>query len=526
MSVHFVSLVSHKVGVRRPAVVVAGAVLALFSATSVAAGPITASVLVQASPTSSPFAGADADGPPCNGVPGTAQTGQNFPGTELEPFVAVNPADEDNLVGGWQQDRWSDGGSNATYYGYSTDGGDTWQLSTRQPTFSRCAGGTAANGGDYERSTDPWVSVSPNGNAYSFALSFNQTLSGENATLVSKSSDGGNTWGPVTVLKRDTDINVFNDKNSITADPTDSRYVYAVWDRLEFPKQQASPAAAEHALGYRGPTWFSRTTDGGASWETSRIILDPGQVNQTIGNEIVVTSTGELVNGFDLIYNFKNAHKVRGLNVAVQRSTDKGATWSSAKIVDKLLTVGVYDPTYGSPVRTGDIIPSWAADPRPGHQEVYAAWQDSRSTGGARDQIAFAKSTDGGRTWTTLSYAINLDHSSQAFTPRVHVMPDGTIGVLHYDFRFDDAGIPLVTSTWLLHSHDGGVTWEETKVGGDFDMSSGAEAGGYFTGDYEGLTHSNGAFVAFFGLNNGATADPPGSVSPAPSSDIFASLVS
>ena len=92
MSVHFVSHVSHKVGVRRPAVVVAGAVLALFSATSVAAGPITASVLVQASPTSSPFAGADADGPPCNGVPGTAQTGQNFPGTELEPFVAVNPA--------------------------------------------------------------------------------------------------------------------------------------------------------------------------------------------------------------------------------------------------------------------------------------------------------------------------------------------------------------------------------------------------------------------------------------------------
>ena len=187
----------------------------------------------------------------------------------MEPFVAVNPANEDNLVGGWQQDRSSDGGSNATYYGYSTDGGQSWKLSTTQPTFSRCTGSNTTNGGDYERSTDPWVSVSPNGNAYSFALSFNQTLSAENATLVSRSTDGGNTWGSVTVLKRDTDINVFNDKNSITADPTDSRYVYAVWDRLEFPKQQASPAAAEHAIGYRGPTWFSRTTDGGASWETS-----------------------------------------------------------------------------------------------------------------------------------------------------------------------------------------------------------------------------------------------------------------
>ena len=37
----------------------------------------------------------------------------------------------------------------ADYAQVSTDGGDTWQLSTTQPTFSRCAGGTAANGGDY-----------------------------------------------------------------------------------------------------------------------------------------------------------------------------------------------------------------------------------------------------------------------------------------------------------------------------------------------------------------------------------------
>lgn len=517
---------ARKVLAKRSALVFVGAAMAVGSATTATAGIIVASSVIQASPTNSPFAAADADGPPCNGVPGSAQTGRNFPGTELEPFVAVNPANENNLVGGWQQDRWSNGGSNATYYGYSTDAGTTWHNSSLQPKFSRCTGGGPNNGGDYERATDPWVTVSPNGIAYSFALGFNQTLSAENAMLVSRSADGGNTWGPVTVLKRDTDVNVFNDKNSITADPTNSNYVYAVWDRLEFPREQASPRAAERALGYRGPTWFSRTIDGGATWETSRIILDPGQVNQTIGNEIVVTGRGELVNGFDLIYNFKNAHKVRGLNVAVQRSTDRGATWSQATVVDKLLSVGVSDPTYGSPVRTGDIIPSWATDPRPGQRVVYATWQDSRATGGARDQIAFAKSIDGGATWTTLSYAINTDHSTPAFTPRIHVMPDGTIGILHYDFRHDDGGAPLVTSTWLLHSHDGGTTWQETNVGADFDMSSGARASGYFVGDYLGLTHSNGAFVPFFAVANGATANPPNSISAMPASDIFASRVS
>jgi hypothetical protein len=139
------------------------------------------------------------------GVPGSAQTGTNFPGTKVEPFVAVNPLDELKLelVGGWQQDRWSDGGAKATFYDYSADGGATWQPAATQPAFSRCTDGTPANGGDYERSTDPWVSVSPNGTAYAFSLSFNQTLSGENALLVSKSTDGGATWRASTVRRPD-----------------------------------------------------------------------------------------------------------------------------------------------------------------------------------------------------------------------------------------------------------------------------------------------------------------------------------
>lgn len=502
-------------GRRRAGAVALALAATSFGAPAASAVAITATGPVQVSPRGSPFAGADADGPPCNGVPGSAQTGTNFPGTAVEPFVAVNPSDEGNLVGGWQQDRWSNGGANATYYGYSRDGGATWQPAATQPAFSRCTGGTPANGGDYERSTDPWVSMSPDGTAYAFSLAFNQTLSGENAVLVSRSTDGGANWGASTVLKRDSDVNVFNDKNSITSDPFDSRYAYAVWDRLVFPTERSSLQAAEHALGFRGPTWFSRTTDGGRTWERSRIILDPGAVNQTIGSEIVVTGGGELVNGFDLIDSFKNAQKSRGAKVAVQRSLDRGATWSGATIVDTLMSVGVSDPTDGSPVRTGDVIPSWAADSRPGHTEVYAAWQDARATGGARDQIAFARSTDSGKTWTTLSYAINTVRSAAAFTPQVHVLPDGGIGVLHDDFRYDDGGAPLVTSTWLLHSHDGGQSWQESKVGVDFDMSGAARARGYFLGDYDGLTHSNGAFVPLFAVADGTTGRP--------SSDIVAS---
>ncbi len=37
----------------------------------------------------------------------------------------------------------------------------------------------------------------------------------------------------------------------------DGRYVYVVWDRLE-----ELPGGS-----YKAPTWFARTTDGGATWE-------------------------------------------------------------------------------------------------------------------------------------------------------------------------------------------------------------------------------------------------------------------
>ncbi|WP_260479329.1 hypothetical protein [Kibdelosporangium aridum] len=89
----------------------------------------------------------------CNGAP---QTGTNYPHSEVEPFVAVNPAQLRNRIAVWQQDRWSTGGANGVLARVSFDGGANWQASV-SPPFSRCAGSSPRNGGDYERATDPWV---------------------------------------------------------------------------------------------------------------------------------------------------------------------------------------------------------------------------------------------------------------------------------------------------------------------------------------------------------------------------------
>src|SRR5687768_9957196 len=67
------------------------------------AGPMSTTAVTQVSGTSL-FTGCTADN-----VAG--QTGTVFPNSEVEPWIDVNPDDTENIVGIWQQDRWSNGGA-------------------------------------------------------------------------------------------------------------------------------------------------------------------------------------------------------------------------------------------------------------------------------------------------------------------------------------------------------------------------------------------------------------------------------
>jgi len=459
--------------------------------------------------------------PGCGGAGEEFDSSVLYQNAEVEPSVAVNPTNPDNIVGFWQQDRWSDGGAHGLLAGVSMDGGQTWSHSA--PKFSRCAGGTGDAGG-YHRSSDPWVSFSPNGVVHAISISFDNDTP-RNAVLASRSADGGQTWSDPAVLRFDNPRalgNNFNDKESITADPGDSRLVYAVWDRLVSPSQHSSARAFERSVSFHGPTWFARSTDNGQSWETARPIFDPKAINQTIGNQIDVLPDGTLVDGFNLINGAKNAHGTRGNNVAILRSHDKGLTWDKKPtIVSSLQTVGVVDPdpnaTCPDPeeqgaceVRTGDIIPDFAVDHSSG--TIYAVWQDSRFSGGAHDDIAFSRSTDGGDTWSTPVKVNQTPNDAAAFTAKTLENDDGTIAVSYYDFRNDVNGDDtLDTDHWLAHSHDGGATWNQPEsrlTERSFDMRTAPFALGYFVGDYEGLDNAGNVFTPLWvAANNGDTAN-------------------
>jgi BNR repeat-like domain len=429
----------------------------------------------------------------CEGAP---QTGTVYPGGEVEPWVDVNPANENNVIGDWQQDRYSNGGARGNLSAFSLDGGQTWTIppvseapDTGQAKFSRCTGGNAANGGDFERATDPWVSISPNGTAHQVALSINDS-NVNNAILTSRSFDGGEDWEDPVVVKFDDNPTVFNDKETLTADPLDSDFVYVTWQRIVSPNERASSRAAINAAVFRSLAWFARSDNGGESYDLVKPIFNPGAFNQTIGNQIVVLPNGDLVMLFNLILN-TGPRQNRGFTAAVMRSTDRGDTWSAPIRIDRMFTDGVRDPADGHDVRTGDIIPQIAVDENSG--ALYVVWQDDRFTG--QEQIAFSSSTDGGLTWSPTRRISTVGGVTQAFTPTPRVADDGTVGVQYYDFRNDNPATtpPLTTDVWLLRSEDGGGTWTEERVGDtSFDMTIAPDALGYFVGDYAGLDFAAG----------------------------------
>ena len=421
------------------------------------------------------------------------QPGTNFPNAEVEPFLAIDPRDPQHLIGVWQQDRWSNGGSSGLGSGVSFDGGRSW--ATGFAHFTSCSGGTTLNRATFERASDPWVSFGPDSTPHQIAFSFNGD-DAHTAILAVRSADGGRSWTEPLFLFEETSDDASVDKESITADPTDAHLVYAVWDRLTGLRTPTSPSNT-------GPAWFTRSTDGGASWEPAHIIFDPGPNAQTIGNQIVVLPNGHLV---DLLTIVKQLNQPSSpVSAAVLRSTDKGQNWSTAVVIASELSQGVFDPKGTVAVRSGDIVPEIAVDPQSG--ALYAVWEDSRFTSGAHDGIVISASTDEGLHW---SYPVRVNGvpSAQAFTPSIAVA-QGKVGVTYYDFRNDNPGddTQLLATVWLAISSDGGTTFHESAVGGPFDLRSAPRTEqGYFVGDYQGLVASGAGFLPFFVLaNNGNT---------------------
>ncbi len=407
-----------------------------------------------------------------------------FADAEVEPHLAIDPANANHLVAAWQQDRMSDGGARGLVTAVSIDGGTTW--SSHQPSpFTQCAAGTFA------RASDPWLAMSGTA-VVQIGIAFTGgalTPGARSTVLASRSVDGGTSWSPAITLADDDGSVYFNDKESVTIDANDPRYVYAVWDRLD---QTDS-----------GPTRLARSTDGGLSWSPAATIYDPGPGRQTIGNVVVTTPDGVVHVLFTELGPAANDPQRTEGHLAVIRSPDKGLTWSAPTVIAELLAVATHPPSRPDlTVRAGEILGSFAADPVVG--TLYAVWQDARFTNGAHNSIVLASSTDGGATWTD-PVRVNAAPSVPAFTPTLAVLPGGLVGVMYYDFRQTGTTTYQPTDLWLAVTGNR-IDWRETRLAGSFDLLDAPNAGGLFVGDYQGLSGSGSTFVALYSRTNRADA--------------------
>jgi len=485
----------------------AGALAAVLAAAAPAA---TVTDLVQVTGAASPFTAAD-----CADQP--AQTGSTvYPGAEVEPQVAVDPTDPADIAGSYQQDRYGDGAARGLGSATSTNGGAGWSTNVI-PGITWCSGGDFSNGGDFSRATDPWLTYAADGKLFHISQQ-NDIIEkpanapggeGKSGMAVSTSTDDGANWSAPKIIHRDEDPKFLNDKVSITADRFSAAHVYATWDRLRFPNGVVR-GNREFIVGYHGPVLFSRTTDGGATWEPARIIYDPGGTNQVLGVQIVQPAPGTLVNVFTEFLRFRNDDLDRqfDVNLASLRSTDNGASWGRVSHgIDLHQPAAVRTPE-GTEIRSAGNIVDIAVNPT--HGDIYAVWEEVNSQGSA--DVAFSRSANGGLTWSAPARIDDGGDAFSAFLPTVHVRADGRIGVTYYDFRNDAMSPEGVSNasyrfTSCASSCTSASSWAASdEVAGGFNFENAPVARGLFVGDYEGLGAAGSAFKAFFGAPGASEA--------------------
>ncbi|MGH2710237.1 MAG: sialidase family protein [Actinomycetota bacterium] len=408
-------------------------------------------------------------------VPVTRVITDTFTNTTSPHATAVEPdtfAFGNTVVVAAQVGRFFNGGASGIGVATSTDGGGTW-------TQSNLPGLTThnGNGGVFDRVSDPSVAYDPAHNVWMVSSLALTTSSLGRAILISRSTDGGLTWGlPVAAATAVSNQNF--DKNWTTCDTyaTSPFYgnCYTTWD--------------DFGNGNRLLT--SRSLDGGLAWEAAL----PTANNATgLGGQPVVQPNGTV------IVPTANAFVT---SILAYSSTDGGASWSSSVPVSNISS---HDPD-------GNLrsipLPSAEVDAA---GKVYLVWQDCRFRKGCKSNDMVMSTSTNGTTWSAVS-RIPIDPTNSGvdhFIPGLGVDPSTSgsgarLGLTFYFYR--QARCPKRTGCQLevgyVQSNDGGSTWSQrADVAGPFPLTWTVDTTqGRMVGDYISTSWLGGTATAAFAV--------------------------
>ncbi|HEY4111887.1 sialidase family protein [Puia sp.] len=313
---------------------------------------------------------------------------------------------------------------------FSADGGHTWQNSA---PYALPAGATVM--------TDPTVAWDDIGNVYTLGLvGKNPPKFDTIGMVVYKSTDGGQTWGAPNLIH--TSVN--DDKQWMVGDtnpasPFHGR-IYAVWDDLSTMR-------------------FARSLDHGATWigDGGNTVSATSLTGDSYLPEINVSANGDIYIAW-----------LAGSMIKMLKSTDGGNSFQLTPVAP---ATGI--TTFGSGLPSAG---GWSVFPGANFrvvtcptacvsgQTVVVAWDDYR---GGASRIYYARSVDGGTSWTTGASGQPLLTGSipanmQHFFPQFAADPSGVFGCAFYEFGPKPS--TLLIDVLMAQSFDGGATFNSYTV--------------------------------------------------------------
>jgi hypothetical protein len=494
-----------------------------------------------------------------NNVRANTDCGYRF---QSEEWVAVNPTDPNNVVVSQNDSSLS---GNHTGVDFSVDGGQHFgdsRLPNGRITIPEAPGGVWS----FDFFSDPVHVFDSKGNLYYvtlgadfaqdgfdgvFAWKANSCLKG--SALHTPGSGSCSPFSPplsasaVPIRTNFSNPLLFDDKELKAADTwasspfTDNLYV--TWTIFDFTCGGGGSFCD-------APIFFSRSSDGGQTWSTAKVIsgqnaaicsfgnaFDPSQPAHACNNnqfsDPVVGPDGTL---YVFFMNY-NTNKVTfnspgGLNnqILMVKSTNAGTTWSRPVRVARDSGTEPYSlPGHEIPdcalfrqclppnsYRTGDY-PTAGIDPS-GKLVVY--WADFRHGGPCHEfqelpvlpcanlnsDILFSESTDGGSTWTSQRDLTTNGGTTAQWMPWGSVGPNGTLYVAYYDRMYGSCESSGCNDITLATSVNDGGSWSYQRIttGSMPNLTCAVnpfECG--FLGDYMGLAVGGGRVHITWGDTRG-----------------------
>lgn len=398
--------------------------------------------------------------------------------TEVEPDTYSFGS---TIVSAVQVGRFNNGGSSNIGFATSTDGGTSWTSGFLPDTTT-----FATPPGTFDRVSDPSVAYDASHNVWLISY---LGLIGSNpnnaptapAVLVSRSTDGGLTWGnPIQV--NSSGGTQSQDKNWTVCDDTATSpffgHCYTEWDDN----------------GNGNLVQMSTSTDGGQSWGTRHSTANNATV---IGGQPLVQPNGTVV------VPIENASES---SLLAFTSTNGGTSWNST-----ITVTSVSHHTDAGSIRSGSL-PTAEVD---GAGTVYVVWSDCRFERRCRANDLVMTTSTNGTSWTSVAripadaVGSGVDH----FIPGLAVDKSTSgasahLGLAYYYYPVSGCNSSTCQlDVGFVSSTNGGSTWSTaTQLAGPMTLSWLANTSqGRMVGDYISTSYANGVARPVFVVANAPT---------------------